>query len=254
MTRKTRCFLSGLLCAVLLAGCGPAGTSSADRSETPPSGPSSSNSSDVSMPSVSGPENPHGAIPLKLPQGETIEGTVVEYTWDHPVTMDGGRKLTLRLRCEAEYWANSWHYGVRAMDLLEGENCLQTMTVLLADAAACGLLGEDPEHAYERTDCWEKDGDLILEDLNFDGIPDLRLLKTTGVVNSVYLCWLWDPDFQMFRFAFSLWGYDVEVNPEQKRIITTARDAQTHITNYYEYDEKGTLRLVDTESITPGRG
>ena len=58
----------------------------------------------------------------------------------------------------------------------------------------------------------------------------------------------WDPHFQKFCFAFSLWGYDVEVDPEQRRIITTARDAQTHITNYYEYDENGTLRLVDTGS------
>lgn len=252
MTKKNRCFLSGLLCAVLLAGCGPVGTSSADRSGAPPSGLSSSDISDASTSGAPGPENPHSAIPLKLPQGD--EGTVVEYTWDHPVTVDGGRPLTLRLRCEAEYWANSWHYGVRAMDLLEGETCLQTMTVLLADAAACGQLGDDPEDAYRRTDCWNKEGDLLLEDLNFDGIPDLRLLKTTGVVNSVYLCWLWDPDFQKFRFAFSLWGYDVEVDPEQKRIITTARDAQTHITNYYEYDENGTLRLVDTESEMPGMG
>jgi hypothetical protein len=44
------------------------------------------------------------------------------------------------------------------------------------------------------------------------------------------------------------------VDLEQERIITTARDAQTHITNYYEYDENGTLRLVDTESETPGMG
>ena len=138
MTKKNRCFLSGLLCAVLLAGCGPVGTSSADRSGAPPSGLSSSDISDASTSGAPGPENPHSAIPLKLPQGD--EGTVVEYTWDHPVTVDGDRPLTLRLRCEAEYWANSWHYGVRAMDLLEGETCLQTMTVLLADAAACGQL------------------------------------------------------------------------------------------------------------------
>ena len=108
MTKKNRCFLSGLLCAVLLVGCGPVGTSFADRSGAPPSGLSSSDISDASTSGAPGPENPHSAIPLKLPQGD--EGTVVEYTWDHPVTVDGGRPLTLRLRCEAEYWANSWHY------------------------------------------------------------------------------------------------------------------------------------------------
>lgn len=254
MTGKNRCFLSGLLCAMLLAGCGPAGITPADRSGTPPSSVSGSDISDSAASGSFGPENLHSAIPLELPQGEAAEGTVIEYTWDHPVTVDGGRQLTLRLRCEAEYWAHSWHYGVKAIDLLEGETCLQTMTVLLADAAACGQLGDDPEDACPRTDCWNKEGDLILEDLNFDGLPDLRLLEATGVVNSVYLCWLWDPHFQKFRFSFSLWGYDVKMDPEQKRIITIGRDAQTHITNYYQYDEKGTLWLVDTESVTPSEG
>lgn len=246
-------FLSGLLCAALLTGCGAAGA-----------GPSDVSGSSVSDTSVSAPlisntsvleELPdHGVIPFELPRGEVPEGAVVEYTWDYPVTVDNGRRLTLRLRCEAEYRDGSWYYGVKAMDLLEGETYLHTLSIQLADAAARFQEGWDSDEAQEQTHCWEPDGNLTIEDLNFDGTPDLRLLWGTGVVNSRYLCWLWDSDFQKFIFAFSLVGYDIQVDPEKERIVTTARDAQTHITNCYGYDVDGALRMVGTESVTAEMG
>ena len=252
MSGKKYFLLFGLLCAAHLGGCGPAGTGSASVSGSLPPVASASAPQIDSSP----PEQPqdHGAIPLKLPQGEVAEDTVVEYTWDHPVTVDGGRQLTLRLRCEAEYSGGSWYYGVKAIDLLEGETYLRTISILLTDAAAHFQEGWDPDAAQEQTRCWKPDGNLTIEDLNFDGLPDLRLLSGTGVVNSRYLCWLWDTDFQKFIFTFSLVGYDIQIDSEKQQIVTIARDAQTHITNYYEYDEEGTLQLVDSESVTPGMG
>lgn len=242
MIRKKYRLLSALLCAVLLTGCGPAGTSSDPSASMPPA-------SDVSAPGEA-----RSPIPLELPQGEAPEGTVVEYTWDHPVTADGGRQLTVRLFCEAEYWGNSWGYSVKDMEVLEGAYLLQAISIAEASAAALVQEGIDPDYASAQTNCQEPDGALFLDDLNFDGLPDLRLLELTGIVNSRYLCWLWDPDSQTFDFAFSLVGYDVQIDAEAKQIVTTARDAITHITDYYAYDENGALQLVDTDSVTPGMG
>lgn len=245
MKRKRRLAVC-LLCAMLLTGC-----SSGEREAgSEPERPDSSVSDRFDAETSQGREG----IPLELPQGEVPERTVVRYTWDHPVTVDQGRKLTVRLHCEAEYGGNSWHYSVTSMDLLEGDTLLRTMSIQLANAAAYGQEGGDPDYARDRTRCWDPDGNLIIEDLNFDGIPDLRLLEGTGIVNSRYLCWLWDPGLQKFRFAFSLLGFDVQIDSEKEQIITVARDAQTHYTDYYQYDADGVLRLVDTESVTPEMG
>ena len=72
-----------LLCAALLTGCGSVEREAASTPEGVP---------------ADTPDRLQGcpAVPLELPQGEVLEETVVEYTWDHPVTVDGGRQLTAR--------------------------------------------------------------------------------------------------------------------------------------------------------------
>lgn len=188
-------------------------------------------------------------IPLDLPEGEVADGTVVPYTWDYSVTVDNGRQLTLRLRCEAEY-RYGWYYGVRSIDVLEGETLRQTLSIQLADAASHFEWGSDPDWAMEKTDHWHEDGGLIVEDLNFDGIPDLRLAASHGVVNTRYLCWLWRTDFQSFQYFFSLNGYDVRIDPEKQQIVTEDRDASTYTTKYYQYNEDGRLYLADSSAVT----
>ena len=244
--KRKQCLAVCLLCVIILTGCG----SGEREAGSGPEGAENAVSSRSDLETRQGRE----AIPLELPQGEVPERTVVEYTWDHPVTVDGGRQLTIRLFCQAEYQYNSWGYSVKDIEVLEGNALLQSISIEEADTAALVQEGIDPDYAQAQTHCWEPDGSLHLNDLNFDGHPDLRLLEGTGVVNSRYLCWLWDPDSQTFRFAFSLVGYDVQIDAEEKQIITTARDSMTHITSYYTYDETGTLQLVDRDSVTPEMG
>lgn len=192
-------------------------------------------------------------IPYELPEGDIPEGTIVPYTWDYETTVDNGRKLILRLQCEAERKSyDAWFYGVRFIDVLEegDDHRLERLTIQLADAASHYEWGSNPEWAMETTHPWNEDGGLIVEDLNFDGIPDLRLEAGNGVVNTQYLCWLWRPDFQSFVYSFSLVGYDVRFDTEKQQIITEDRDASTYTTKYYQYDKDGHLYLADSESIT----
>lgn len=188
-----------------------------------------------------------------LPQGQspqiedTSEGTVPdagaeEYTWDHSVTVDGGRELTLRLHCRAE----DYGCGVRAIDVLDGGELLQTLSVQEASLEADRDQGlEDVLEGTEYTACWDEDGDLYVEDLNFDGSGDLRLLEFTGVVNSRYLCWLWDPEAGQFDYAFPLVGYDIQTDSDTEQIVTESRDGiGLYDTDYYECDTDGVLRHV----------
>lgn len=191
-------------------------------------------------------------IPLELPEGEVPDDTVVPYTWDYSVTVDNGRQLTLRLRCEAEYWAGNWDYGVRFIDVLEegGDHYLDRLPIHAADAVCEYQVGYDIDWAMEKTDYWMEDCGLTVEDLNFDGIDDLRLSAYTGVVNTNYLCWLWEPENQRFEYAFSLHGYDVRIDPEKQQIVTEDRDGPTYTTKYYQYNKDGRLYLADSSAVT----
>lgn len=252
----------GLLAAALLcSSCGweapPPETSSA-----PPPAVSdvSEPASSVSEPDTSQPpESPDpeeqpvsSAIPLELPEGEVPEGTIVPYTWDYSVTVDNGRQLTLRLRCEAEYRGYTWDYGARFIDVLEegSDHYLDRLSIHAANAVSRYQAGSDIDWAMEKTWHWTEDCGLTVEDLNFDGIDDLRLAAYTGVVNTNYLCWLWEPENQRFEYAFSLHGYDVRIDPEKQQIITEDRDASTYTTKTYQYNKDGRLYLADSSAVT----
>lgn len=262
MNRFIQFFFGALMIALLCSSCGreePPEASSAP----PPS------VSDVSEPAASSvpepdasqlPESPDPEerfmshpIPLELPEGEVPEGTIVPYTRDYSVTVDNGRQLTLRLRCEAERQDyDAWYYGVRFIDVLEegSDRYLDRLSIHAADAVSQYQAGSDIDWATEKTWQWNEDDWLTVEDLNFDGIPDLRLAAYTGVVNTNYLCWLWEPENQRFEYAFSLHGYDVRIDPEKQQIITEDRDASTYTTKTYQYNKDGRLYLADSSAVT----
>lgn len=160
--------------------------------------------------------------------GITTKGYTVPYTWEVPAQIDS---MTLRLDCQATYpgyWY--WNYGVRSIDVLDAqENVLQTLSV-------------SEEEGWEVTNCWERNGDIFLEDLNFDGIPDIRLMLTSGVVNISYMCWLWNPELEQYEYKFILNGYDVIVDNDTQEIITMSRDGwgQYYI-DYFKYNNEEEL-------------
>lgn len=184
-----------------------------------------------------------------LPEGRTAPGATVDYTQDLPITVDGGRGLTLRLRCRAvSSGYGAWTHGVGSMDVLEGDDLLQTVLVEDAIRAAEAAEGLDSLGGDGWTSCFEGLHLPEIGDLNFDGADDIRLMEFLGAVNGRYLHWLWDPETEQFVYAFCLVGYDFSINRETKQLVTEARDGGgSYCTNYYRYDDDGALQHVREE-------
>lgn len=181
-------------------------------------------------------------LPADASQGVTVLGSR-----DLPLTVEGGRSLTLRVHRRAVASGYGyWDYGVESMEVLENGELLQTLNVLDAQEAS----GDSVESGW--TQGWESDYLPECRDLNFDGSDDIRLLERRGVVNGRYLHWLWNSEKGRFEYAFTLAGYDFEVDWGTKQLRTTARgSASSHTTEVYAYDKNGELTLVDTISVSP---
>lgn len=264
--------LFALLALLLLGGCAapasqelPEPAISTRPEEAPPVTPAESEDS------AAGEE---GAV--DLPEGNVAEGTTVEFTREMPVTVDGGRTLTLRLHCRAVASGyGTWDYGVGSMDVLEGDALLQTLSVRDAIIAADRqeleqLAGEGNAWAQESlenstaseqllypldgwTSCFE---DLYLPsigDLNFDGSEDIRLMIYLGTVNGRYLHWLWNLEAEQFQYAFLLVGYDLQIDTDARQLVTESRAAGYGVyeTDYYQYDAEGALRHIRNVEISP---
>lgn len=253
-----------LLLVLLLTGC----TAAVPEGETAAEAPAAS---EETAESPSAEESATPGEPA-LPEN-AAEGTVVEYTKDLLATVDGDRTLTLRLHCRAEASGyGTWSCGINAIEVLEGDRLLQTLSVLEAmeaarlqsweQEAAEGVTyfqellaqGEKPEPLDKEgwTHCYE---DLYLPDigdLNFDGFDDIRLMEGLGTVNGSYLHWLWDPQAGQFYFAFSLCGYDFQIDEESRQLVTESRNGWgIYDTDYYQYDEDGVLHHVKNVETTP---
>ena len=219
---------------LLCAGCGGSVADTPSPSPTP------------DAPAVSIPvHEPEPAAPG--PEEETPDVTV--YTLDRTTTVDG-RELTLRLHGRVDATDGYERIGITALDVLEGETLLQTLSIPEAYDAMYRQQGvEELIGSTAWTSCWTEDGSLTTEDLNFDGFPDLRLMDTAGVVNINYLCWLWDPERGQFTYAFSLLGYDVQIDSDTQQLVTQTRDAAgQYDTDYYRYDN-GSKELLHLKQV-----
>ncbi len=213
-----RLLLLLLSIALLSSGCGasPSGSASGVASSVP----------DISLP-------------------EETDDSIEDYTFDQDFT-EGDQALTVRLHGTVDRTDGFERYGVSQIEIL-GENIiLQTLRVKDAIDAACADGGEVNYGDQDRTDYFTADSGLALEDLNFDGFPDLRLICWMGNVNASYLCWLWDPETSQFFYAFQLSGYEVTTDPEARQIITESRDGPgMYYTDHYQYDSS-TGKLLHT--------
>lgn len=173
---------------------------------------------------------------------DETNGLLESYTLDKSFTA-ADQELTVRLHGTIDRSDGYERCGVYRMEILEGDTVLQTLSVKDAIEAADGAekYGDEACTSYSTID-----SGLTLEDLNFDGYPDLRLIRTVGTVNYVYLCWLWEPDRSQFTYAFELVGFDLTADPETQRIMTEARAGWgVYYTDYYQYDN-GAGKLLHT--------
>ena len=230
-----------VLAQLLLSGCGAGagGSSSAASSSSSASDPSASSSAAV-------PD-----APPTLPEGTVAEGTVVPFS--RTLSIPGQAAYTLRLSCRAVASGyGTWTYGVDRMELLDGTRVVQTLSILDAIRASNEAEGIPSDGEDGWTHCYE---DLYLptfEDLDFDGLPDIRLMEFLGTVNGRYLCWVWDTDAGEYRYAFTLVGYDITLDSEDKTIIADSRDGTDYYTDTYRYDAAaGTLLHLDQVRTSP---
>lgn len=176
-------------------------------------------------------------------------GLVDSYTLNTPFTA-GDRALTVRLHGSIDHCIGYERCGVYKMEILEGETVLQTLLIKDAIDAAYAAMGMDNFGNEDRTDYFTVESGLSLEDLDFDGYPDLRLIWQLGTVNADYLCYLWDPDAARFRYAFELVGYDLTVDAENRLLITEARDGcGFYYTDSYRYDNAAGALLHIGQSV-----
>ena len=236
---RTQTFFCGALAALLFL-CTGCGTPHAEIPSPTPSAQPPAVSAPAVTPTPAAPPEP---APQPVPT-EEVPG-ITTYTLDLETAVNN-RTLTLRLHGRIDTTDGFERIGIRAVDVLEGNILLQTLSVQDAFDALYTQEGLDGMPAEPWTQCWTKDGALTTEDLNFDGYPDIRLMGTAGTVNITYLCWLWDAQAGQFDYAFSLLGYDVRVDSVAQQLITQYRDGYgQYYTDYYRYDnESKTLLLM----------
>ncbi len=151
--------------------------------------------------------------------------------------VNGGRVLTLeaigKKRADMDQW------GVREVRVYDGDTLLQTLSMQEAidRDGVSGALGD----GY--TDCWEPEGSLSKQDMNFDGFSDICLQAWIPAGPNVpYYYWLWDPDAEAFRYGFCL--AEAVPDPETRQIICDLSNTDGYTQEYYTYDAQGDLRLA----------
>lgn len=150
--------------------------------------------------------------PASISPADTQDGGLFEK--ELSVTVDGGRTLTLVAHCKETAMEGFSTYGTGTIDVLDGEELLQTLDV----GAGVLTLEEDAAASAKQVYPTVFDSNYLptLEDLNFDGAQDILCMCDMGTVNGSYLCWLWDPDLGQFTAGPELCGYAVEPAPEER--------------------------------------
>lgn len=186
-----------------------------------------------------------------LSQSETIQGNLLQEDMDDGA--EGGQNAAGQKPSEAD----TENQIETLTEKLQQEVQIETITeklqqeVLNERVQALDYMGytghpdEYEQRAYDTdlVDCDFQDGNIIVEDLNFDGKEDFCLQGAAEGDHIPYDCYLWDEQLQKFVYGFTL--QDVKVDREKEQLIYTVGDSDTEsVTRYCSYDEAGRLSLV----------
>ena len=185
------------------------------------------------------PEDPVQESPsVSTSPDDTRDGSLFDK--ELSVTVDDGRTLTLVAHCRETDMEGFSTYGTGTIDVLDGEELLQTLDV----GAGVLTLEEDTAASSKQVYPTVFDSNYLptLVDLNFDGAQDILCMCDMGTVNGSYLSWLWDPAQGQFIAGPGLCGYAVEPDPEERQVSVSSRNGWgTYDTDIYVPDEKGAL-------------
>ena len=125
----------------------------------------------------------------------------------------------------------------------------------VADAIALAHPDWLTEKEAVYTDCWNADGGLTLEDVNFDGYLDIGLQASVTAYNLPYYYWTYNPDTGGFDFAFWLLG-PMTVDAANQQLVCETHAGPTYYTESYRYAPSGQLYLArrDTTDLSDRSG
>lgn len=87
-----------------------------------------------------------------------------------------------------------------------------------------------------------ENGGLVVEDLNFDGYPDIRYQG--WIAGDIpYYCWLWDHEKKEYVYAFCI--PNVEVDAAHRRLVSRVSKNASGAVSYFYYDGNGNLTPVE---------
>ena len=167
------------------------------------------------------------------PAGETGGDPLIHQA---DFTLTEGRTGTVYLYGQEQ----DYGWGVSRLEVALADGNTRTLSV----RDALSALGEEGE----RTEAWNADGGLVLEDLNFDGYADIGLQAATPAYNLPCLYWLYNPASGQHEFAFRLLNPPT-VDSANRRLVCESRNGTAYYTEYYVYDPSGTLYLAQRDTV-----
>lgn len=125
----------------------------------------------------------------------------------------GGKELTLR---GVGHRLNDYLWGIRAIEVYDGETLLQTIE--MTEAA------DDPDGGLEEyTECPEPQLLLRAVDANFDGYDDIEVFGWMPNNTVPYFYWLWDAGAKQYAYRFRLQGPTID--PETETLSAEYRES-----------------------------
>lgn len=144
-------------------------------------------------------------------------------------------------------------FGVREMRIYKLRDGIRppspTQTIVVADIGEDFVSGAWGEGC---TECWSLQEIADVQDMNFDGEPDLGLFGwiTNNTIPHYY--WFWDSASGQFKYAMRLQG--AQVDYEAKTVTEVFRSGGAgggYTYNIYKPDGKGGLTLAETRHEDP---
>lgn len=150
-----------------------------------------------------------------------------------------GRGLTLN---GMGHQLNEWRWGIRAIEVWDGDTLLQTIE--MTEAGEDAVFDGDP-NVY--TMCWTPEETFRAVDANFDGCDDIEVFGWIPSNTIPYFYWLWNPEAQKYEYSFPLQGPTID--PESKTLTSEYKDGPGGSQYWIETYEWQNGELVMTDRV-----
>lgn len=133
-------------------------------------------------------------------------------------------------------------YSIANIRLADSENANFYVDVISTEEVSEAYwqgTGINPYPVYSA----EKDGNILIADLNFDRWNDLCFQGwETGDENIPYYCMLWNPQKQKFEYSVML--YNVETDTQNQCLSCKSVNEEQYSVTYYRYDAENKLHML----------